>query len=289
MKSLLVLVMSVGEYSSNWTVKWLRKIGGENNTIVCLPKQFKENATSYERNGIETYIYDESKYINKDFEFFGFKPRNCGGVGRQGIAEAVEKFATDDNVILELDDDTSQICCRKEIDGKQKSSGIKRFEDLERIVNLENDFFEKTGVDISGQTGATPPAESFVTNHKIFNNFIMRKGNRLNFYGFKALCSDDYRFNFYNNLLNCRPMISHKFLNITFHQSQGDRNDGNAPLYNSDCSWKKSMALKMVAPWAVEQRVVKETNRCLFRENISSSKLYPPISLEDNGEIRSRI
>ena len=81
-------------------------------------------------------------------------------------------------------------------------------------------------------------------------------------------------------------MISTNLLCISFTQNQGDRTDGNAVLYNGDCSWKKSWTLKMMAPWGVEQRLVKETNRVLFRENPRGSILYPPICLADeNGQI----
>lgn len=291
-RELIVLIMSVGEYTKNYTAKWLVKIGGKNNAIVCLPKCFEANAESYKKQGMRVYIYDETKYINDSFEYFGFRPRNCGGVGRQGIAEAVEKFGDDKTIILELDDDTSALSVAKMIDGKLKRKRISEWESLKAIVNAEMRFYERTGIECAGFTGATPPPEEgIVANRKIFNNFIMIKGNRLNFDGFKALCSDDYRFNMMNNLLNARPMISHKYLMICFVNKQGDRNDGNAPLYNSDFSWKKSYALKMVAPWAVSQRLKREGRRFLFRENILPSKLYPPICVADSsgniiGEIK---
>ena len=290
-RELIVLIMSVGEYAKNFTARWLVKIGGKNNIIVCLPKCFEANAQSYEKKGLKVFIYDETKYINESFEYFGFKPRNCGGIGRQGIAEAVEKFGDDETIILELDDDTSSLSAGKMIDGKLKRKRISEFSSLKAIVNAEMRFYERTGVECAGFTGATIPKDGFINNRKIFNNFIMFKGNRLNFDGFKALCSDDYRFNMMNNLLNARPMISHKYMMITFINKQGDRKDGNAPLYNSDFSWKKSYALKMIAPWAVSQRLKKEGKRFLFRENILAKKLYPPICLEDSsgnivGEVR---
>lgn len=117
------------------------------------------------------------------------------------------------------------------------------------------------------------------------------KGVKRNFNGFKALCSDDQRFNIYHNLIDCVPMISHYLHSINFHQNQGDRKDGNAVLYNKDCSWKKSFALKMMMPQAVAQKIVQEKNRILFRENIETAKLYPPICLGDKegniiGEVK---
>ena len=286
-----VLVMSVGDYKNNHTIHYLEKIGGQYNAIVCLPKQFEANAESYKKHNIEVYIYDEKKYINKDFEFFGFKPRNCGGVGRQGIAEAVEKFDDDNTVILQLDDDTASLNIKKIDNGELKSLMIRKWSSLEKMVLAENEFYEKTGIECMGATGATiPDADSFISNHKIFNNFIMRKGVKKNFDGFKALCSDDQRFNIYHNLIDCVPMISHNLHSITFHQNQGDRKDGNAVLYNKDCSWKKSYALKMMMPQAIAQKIVQETNRILFRENIQTSRLYPPLCLGDkNGNIVGEI
>ena len=291
MKDVLVLVMSVGPYERNGTVEYLESIGGKNQIIVCLPDQFSDNATGYEEKGIRTYIYDEGKYINENFEFFGFKPRNCGGIGRQGIAEATEKFASDNTIILELDDDTAQFTVRKETDsGEYHGTKIRSWGDFKKLINAEFMFWEKCGIEIACKTGASIPKDGFVNNRKIFNNFIMHKGNGLNFKGFAALCSDDYRFNLYNNLLNCRPMLSHSYGGISFDQNQGDRTDGNAPLYNSDYSWKKSLALRMMAPWIAEQRFVKETNRKLFRENFRFSDVIPPICLSDkNDEIVGRV
>ena len=282
MKDLYVLVMSVGAHATNWTCHYIERIGGKDRLIVCLPKQYEENAQSYRDEGVNVYVYDEQKYINDEFEFYGFKPRNCGGIGRQGIAEATEKYASDDKVLLELDDDTASMITRKRKEGGgYVATQIRRFDDLERLVNAENDFYENTGCECVAIQGATPPSETFISARKMYNNFIMKKGLRMNFYGFKALCSDDVRFNFYRNIVDATPTISHTFANITFHQNQGDRSDGNAPIYNSDYSWKKSYSLRMIAPWACEQRLVQETNRRLFRENYKYAKLYPPILLED--------
>lgn len=75
-----------------------------------------------------------------------------------------------------------------------------------------------------------------------------------------------------------------------FTDNQGDRDDGNAPLYNGDCSWKKAYALHMMLPWCTPMHISKEANRVLFREYIEQSKLYPPIMLEDkNGKITKYI
>ena len=286
-KPIKVLIMSVGDYSKNGTAKWLKKIGAEDLGCVCLPKQFEENAESYRSQGLEVYIYDEKKYINKDFEFFGFKPRNCGGVGRQGIAEAVEKFG-DDYICVELDDDTAGYSV-KSVE-KDKMTNIRDKEAFVELIEALNEFYETTGIDCMGKTGATPPSGKFIANRKIFNNFIMHKGNEMNFKGFAALCSDDQRFNIYMNLLKAKPTISTELISITFTQSQGDRKDGNAVLYNGDYSWKKSYALKMIAPWAVEQRILQETNRMLFRENYQPSRLFPPISIMDQfGNITGKV
>ena len=281
-KQIKVLIMSVGDYAQNWTLRYLIRIGGKEHCLVCLPKQFEDNAEGYIRRGVEVFVYDETKYINKDFEYFGFNPRNCGGVGRQGIAEAVEKYG-DDFICFQMDDDTGGMVIHSTT--RRKSSVIKKWDVFAKMVYLLNDFYEATGIELAARTGATPPKGngSFLSNRKIFNNFIMRKGNPLNFQGFAALCSDDYRYNLYRNLLQCTPMLSSQNLCITFHQSQGDRDDGNAVIYNSDCSWKKSLSLKMIMPASVVQYVSKETNRALFREYYNATEIFPPIYLEGKG------
>lgn len=84
-------------------------------------------------------------------------------------------------------------------------------------------------------------------------------------------------------------MISTELVSISFTQSQGDRDDGNAVIYNGDCSWKKSFSLKMMFPWCVDQRIKKEANRVLFRENIAAAKVFPPICVtNEQGEIVGR-
>lgn len=291
-KKIIALVMSVGPYETKYTVRYLQKIGaGINDIIVSLPKQFKKYTESY-KGKAKVFLYDEKKYINEKFEYFGFKKRNCGGIGRQGIAEAVEIMDDKNTIFLQVDDDTDSFNAKKIIEGKMKAKTITRWEEICQIVQAENNFWENTGIECMAVTGATPPKlEGFIANRKIFNNFIIRKGNRLNFDGFKALCSDDYRYNVYHNIIDCTPMITYETMNIVFHKNQGDRSDGNAPLYNKDCSWKKSFALKMMFPWCVEQKITREENRVLFRGNLQPSKLYPPISLIDSkgkivGELR---
>lgn len=287
MKPIKILIMSVGPFKKNGTAKWLVKLGAEDLGVVCLPKEFEKYVSSYQEKNIEVFIYDEKKFINKDFEFFGFKPRNCGGIGRQGIAEAVDKYGKD-YICFELDDDTAGYCVRSSIYGK--SATIKTKEEIERIIRTLNSFYQQTGIVLAGKTGATPPSGSFTANRKIFNNFLMRGDDALRGKGFAALCSDDYRYNFYENILERTPTVSTELLSITFTQSQGDRNDGNAVLYNGDLSWKKSWSLKMMFPWCVEQKIKKESNRVLFRENIQPSKIYPPICLSDkDGNIVSRM
>lgn len=287
-KNIKVLIMSVGKYNTNSTAQYFNRIGGKVHCVVCLPKQYETNATSYQEQGFETFTYDEQKYINDNFEYFGFKKRNCGGVGRQGIAEAVEKYGSD-SICFQVDDDYSSfsVCNDK---GRQIT--IRHFEYLELFIRLFDDFYTQTHIEVAGRTGATPPDfknKGVLSNHKIFNNFIMRKGNQLNFNGFAALCSDDVRYNIYNNLLNCTPMFSHNYFMMNFRQNQGDRRDGNAPLYNSDCSWKKAFCLKMIFPVITKLYISKEENRVLFREHIEPSKIFPPIFLEENGKLVARL
>lgn len=284
MKKIKVLVMSVGGYKKNGTCRWLKKIGGEDLGVVVLPNEFRENEEEYVKAGFEVFVYDEKKYINEDFEYFGFRKRNCGGVGRQGIAEATEKYG-DEYICFELDDDTSDYRVHK---GK-KSVGVKSREDLIKLINVLDDFYNLTRVECVGRTGATPYKGGFLSSRKMFNNFIMRKGNKLNFEGFKSFCSDDYRYNYYRNLVDRVPTISADSISITFTQSQGNRNDGNAVIYNGDYSWKKSFGLKMMFPWAAKQRLCKENGRYLFRENLAPSVVYPPICVEENGKIVGKL
>lgn len=282
-KPIKILIMSVGPYSGNTTAHYFDKIGGKDHCVVCLPQVKEYNAATYTTKGFEVFLYDETKYINSEFEYFGFRPCNCGGVGRQGIAEAVDKYG-ENYLCIQVDDDTSQIAVKK--DGKQKK--ITKWANFEALYYAYNEFYEALHIEIMSKTGATPN-NNFIANRKIFNNFIMRKGNALNYDGFKALCSDDYRYNYYRNLLQGVPMLSCGRSLIMFRTSQGKRSDGNAPLYNGDCSWKKAFALKMMFPWIVEMKIANEQGKMLFREEIKASRVYPPIMLEENGSITAKM
>lgn len=282
MKPIRVLVMSVGERKNNHTCRYLERIGARDYMTVCLPMQYEQFAASYLQNGIDVYLYDEKAYINENFEYFGFKPRNCGGIGRQGIAEAVEKYG-DEYLCFQMDDDYTAFRTRS-VEAR-KWITITKWENLANMIYAFAEFRDMLKMDMVAKTGATMPKDNMIANKKCFNNFLMQKGERLNFDGFAALCSDDQRYNIYHNLLDCTPMLSSSLFDVMFYKNQGDRRDGNAVLYNSDCSWKKSFALKMIAPWAIEQHVAKEENRVLFREFIEASKLYPRISLEENGKL----
>lgn len=287
-KPIKVLIMSVGKYDDNHTVRLFKRLGGLDHCVVCLPDQFKDNAESYIEKGVEVFLYDEKKYINNRLEFFGFKPRNCGGVGRQGIAEAVDLYG-DEYLCFQVDDDYSGFdALNTETHRRHR---IKTWASFKKMVYVFDEFYNTTYCELAAKTGATPIRKDFAfwANKKIFNNFIMRKGVWLNYDGFAALCSDDQRYNIYRNLLDVVPMLSTSYFVVTFAQNQGDREDGNAVLYNSDCSWKKSFALKMVAPWCISQYIKKESNRVLFREHIEVSKLYPPILLEKNGKIIGKV
>lgn len=284
MKPIKLLIMSVGSYGKNATAKWAKKLGGLKNIVVVLPKQFEEFKKTYTDQGIEVYVYDEQKYINKDFEYFGFKPRNCGGVGRQGIAEATEHYKSDGCILLQLDDDTSAIQARTDRLGESKTAAIRNWDDLERIYNTLYKFYESCGILMGGRTLASlPKFGEFLSSYKVFNNFLMIPGNACNFWGFKAFASDDLRFNFYNMMYNRVCMCSCTNVAVGFLKSQGQRDDGNAPIYNGDYSWKKTFALKMLAPWATSMKLSREGDdrHFIFRENVEMSKLYPKISLAD--------
>lgn len=286
-KPIKVLVMSVGPIEKNGTVKFLTKIGAKELACVCLPKQYEENADGYRKKGIEVYIYDEKKYINGDFEYFGFRPRNCGGIGRQGIAEATDKY-NNEYLCFQLDDDTSRYIVRDS--ASEKSTIIREKSQLERIIRQFDSFYKSTGIMIAGRTGPTPPSGSFMSSPKMFNNFMMYSDDPWRYKGFRALCSDDYRYGLYVNLYAATPTISTELVSISFTQNQGDRNDGNAVIYNGDCSWKKAFALRMICPWSSAVWIKKESNRVLFREHLNYSTLYPPICVCDkDGKITGRL
>lgn len=118
----------------------------------------------------------------------------------------------------------------------------------------------------------------------------MYKNDEWRALGFKALCSDDVRYNVYKSLWDATPLASIHLFSICFTQNQGDRRDGNAPLYNKDCSWKKSFSLRMTNPAFSTQYMSKEANRILFRETIQYGKIYPPIFLSDkDGNIVGKL
>lgn len=291
MREVKFLVMSVGPADKNGTCRYLERIGGTKNIIVVLPNQYKGHAKSYRDKGMQVFIYDEQKYINEDFEFFGFKPRNCGGVGRQGIAEAVDKFDDGKTLLCQLDDDTTGIRVATKSDANPcgwESKTICHIDSLVRLMNAFHDFYVKTGIKVQAKTGATTVGRKdvLVANHKIFNNFLMYKTDRWRGEGFRSLCSDDVRYNFYKSVCDCTPLISIHAASISFTQSQGDRSDGNAPIYNRDCSWKKSFSLRMIMPLVSNQYIANETNRILFRETLDYKKINPPIFLSDaDGKI----
>lgn len=214
-KPIKVLVMSVGEYAKNRTAQYMRAIGGAEHTVVCLPKQYADNAASYERVGLTVYVYDERKYMNEKFEYFGFTPRNCGGIGRQGIAEAVDVYGGE-NICYQLDDDYVKLLVRSRSHGKQLK--ITTWANFERMVRLFDDFYNELGIEIAGKTNATPPGDEFLSSRKIYNNFVMHKGVRMNYDGFAALCSDDQRYNMMRNIIDATPMCSVNEFSMCFSQ-----------------------------------------------------------------------
>ena len=284
-----MLVMSVGLAKDNHTYNYLVKSGAPRDAIcVCLPKQFEANASTYDTSKCDVFIYDEKNYINDDFEFFGFKPRNCGGVGRQGIAEAVDKFG-DDYLCWQLDDDVRCYAVRVWDGTKVKATKIRKWKNIEAMIRSFWNFYLNTGVMVGGAIqmmmtggGGFKRGRHFV-QRRLYNNFPMVKGNPLNYRAFKYYIADDSAYNLYNTIINLTPMLSTGAYNPLPYYNQGDREDGNAVIYNGDCSWKKSYALRMICPWACHQFVKREANRSLFREGYYVEKLYPPILLNDNG------
>ena len=295
MKDVKFLIMSVGPYDSNGTCKYIEKIGGKTDMVIVLPDQFSRYAKTYEKRGVQVFLYNEKQYINDSFEFFGFRPRNCGGVGRQGIAEAVDALDDGNTLFLQLDDDTSNLNVRvRSLENKSswKCVTIRRVESLKKIVNLLDEFYQSTGIKIQGKTGATisTVTDYFFANRKIFNNFLMYKEDAWKGEGFKSLCSDDVRYNYYKSLFDATPLASIHLFSISFTQNQGDRNDGNAPLYNKDCSWKKSYSLRMITPAFSTQYMSREANRILFRETLQYKMINPPVFLSDkDGKVTAKL
>lgn len=295
MRKVKFLVMSVGPVEKNGTCKYMERIGGTKDTIVVLPEQFKKNADGYRSKGFDVYLYDERKYINDDFEFFGFRPRNCGGVGRQGIAEAVDALDDGKTLFFQMDDDTGKVDIFKRCPDSPvgwQARIILDIGSLKRLVNALHTFYERTGIKLQAKTGATPARAdgTFFSNRKIFNNFIMYKSDGWRGEGFRALCSDDVRYNYYKSLCDCSPLASTYCASIAFTQNQGDRTDGNAPMYNKDCSWKKSYVLRMINPIQSTQYIAKEEHRILFRETLQYNEINPPVFLSDkDGNITGQL
>lgn len=288
-KRVLVLVMSVGDYKKNYSARYFNSIGApQGGLLVCLPEQYKEHQKSYEDAGIEVFIYNEQKYI-PEIDFLGFTPRNCGGVGRQGIAEAVEKYGGEDCICVQIDDDSSGYRVSMHVDEesiKSKNVPISEWGDFVELVNVLDHFYEKTGVEVMGRSGGTVPVRRYFANREILNNFIMRKGNKLNFGGFAFFVADDYYYNVIHSIRDCVPMLSLTRLVVLAREAQGKRTDGNDVLYRGDMSWKKSFALRMLVPWAMTQRICKEKAGAIFRENLEGYRLFPPVLLSDeNGKI----
>lgn len=282
-RDLVVLVMSVGSCEKNGTVKFLQKIGAPNERIVvCLPRQFENNAESYRAVGLVPFIYDESKYINSDFEYFGFKPRNCGGVGRQGIAEATDKYDNKNVILLQLDDDTLGFFVRKKVNDKWKGRTIKHWCEFETFWRAMFAFYQSTGIYIAGSTTATLP-DKILANRKVYNNFIMQACDEYKYDGFKARLNDDIRYNVMRSLYGPVAFYSVVFGAINFTQAQGIRTDGNAPLQILDSAWNKAFAAQMMFPQWLNIKLSREdaTSRFQFREFMQYNKIYGKILLQD--------
>ena len=279
-KKVKFLIMSVGEYEGNVTTKYLLRMKTpKDRIIVCLPNCYSENAASYERHGLQVYLYDEKKYINDDFEFLGFKPRNNGGVGRQGIAEAAETLKADDVLFVQLDDDyvglrvrTADHCDREGV-----------FGEVERFYNVCDEFWRETGIRVVGSHSAVfPKPDSPFVTHKEFNNFIMRGTDRWDYDGFKQYVSDDVRYNVYRSILKCEPCCNLKACYVNFGKVQGERKDGNAVIYNGDYAFKKAYALQLMFPWAADLRLYKmpDGTGVQYREQVSTGFYFPKVILE---------
>lgn len=285
-----ILIMSVGEYAKNYTARYLAKIDGVDKSTIVLPSVFESNAESYKKHGFDVYIYDEKKYINGEFEFFGLKPRNCGGVGRQGVAECIEHFGKDYDGYYVLDDDYSALFVRKYDvkTEKWKQTSIDSNDDLLDVIGGLDNFCKKTGILAGGSTANIIPSRGSsgknFTSYKLFNNFLMYSGRKANFDGFKALTNDDYRYNMFLNYQQNIPLMSLLRLSISSVNSQGVRKDGNAVIYNTDLSWKKAYALKLMSPASASLylKKVKTNNMWQFKEKHNYKLVGPPILLRDD-------
>lgn len=284
-KSVHFYVMSIGDYEGNKSVAWLRKIGAPSDAFtVVLPKASQEFVKSYEDAGVDVYLYNESKYVDADyFEFFGFKPRNCGGVGRQGIAEAIDSLASDEEISVQMDDDTSNMNVRRRTEGgRLLGASVRKWSELVAIVRAMDGIHEATGIEpaVHIAVGAgSAPEDGFVT-WKRFNFWMMRKGNKQNYYNFAEFVVDDSIANMYYWLQGI-PQGALGGVNLVFKEGQASRADGNDAIYRSDASWKKGYALRMTCPWASHLRMKKEKGGFLFREFLLWRHLAPVPMLKD--------
>lgn len=284
-KSVHFYVMSIGGYEGNESVAWLRKIGAPSNAFtVVLPKASQEFVKSYEEAGVDVYLYDESKYVEADyFEFFGFKPRNCGGVGRQGIAEAIDELAKSDELSIQIDDDTSSIAVRRRTEGgRLLRATVRKWSELADIARAMDAIHAATGIEpgVHIAVGAGSAPEDGFRTWKRFNLWIMRKGDPQNYYNFAEFVSDDIIANMYFWLQGI-PQGGLGGVNLTFKEGQASRPDGNDAIYRSDASWKKAYALRMTCPWASHMRMRREQGGFLYRELLLWRHLAPVPMLKD--------
>lgn len=284
-KSVHFYVMSIGDCAGNDSVRWLKRIGAPADSFtVVLPKTSQEFVKSYDDAGVDVYLYDESKYVKADyFEFFGFKPRNCGGVGRQGIAEAINELAKDDEISVQIDDDTSGMAVRRRTEGgRLLRADVRKWSELADIARAMDKVHEATGIEpgVHVAVGAGSAPEDGFRTWKRFNFWIMRKGNQQNYYNFAEFVSDDIIANMYYWLQGI-PQGGLGGVTINFKDGQASRADGNDAIYRSDASWKKAYALRMTCPWASHLQMKREQGGFLFREFLLWRHLAPVPMLKD--------
>lgn len=282
-------VMSIGACSENDSVRWLKRLGAPADAFtVVLPKSAEQFVEGYQQAGVNVYLYDESKYVDADyFEFFGFKPRNCGGVGRQGIAEAVDELAASDEISVQVDDDTSAMCVRRRSQGGRiLGASVSKWSELVALARAQTAVMNATGIAVGvhiAVSAGSAPEDGFVT-WKRFNYWIMKAGDKRNYTGFAEFVVDDTIANLYY-WLSGTPQGALSGVNLTFKEGQASREDGNDAIYRSDASWKKAYALRMTCPWASQMRMRRERGGFLFRENLLWRHLAPKPMLKD-GEGR---
>lgn len=261
------IVMSVGDSSENGTYNYLchRLKIPKDRVIIALANQFEKYAETY--TDATVYLYDEKKHFDK-VDYYKFVPRNCGAVGRMGVAEAADHFDFDRYIVL--DDDTGNIVFGGAI--------IKNGRLLDEICQIVIDMEDNTGLHWGIRTGnVIPDYERLTSSRKQYNFFIIKKGDPKN-YWYSTYVSDDNQWNVRTYWYG-QMHFSLTDVSITFTQNQGDRNDGNAVIYNGDNSFKKSYAVTMMVPWAAVNTITQEANRPLFREYILFSKLIPKMLL----------